>query len=120
MEERDFYDERQETRKATLNCPHCHSLPNTTWAGLSAPRSASCPVAPTSVTAPSLPRPAPTWSVATISSPARTFAVASASRSPAFSLWLSSMSRFSRNGGTDSFAVSFVRTSVAYNPATTP
>jgi hypothetical protein len=24
MEERDFYDERQETRKATLNCPHCH------------------------------------------------------------------------------------------------
>jgi len=23
MEERDFYDERQETRKATLNCPHC-------------------------------------------------------------------------------------------------
>jgi hypothetical protein len=24
MEERDFFDERQETRKATLNCPHCH------------------------------------------------------------------------------------------------
>lgn len=24
MEERDMYDERQETRKATLNCPHCH------------------------------------------------------------------------------------------------
>ncbi len=24
MDERDFYDERQETRKATLNCPHCH------------------------------------------------------------------------------------------------
>ncbi|HSY12749.1 MAG TPA: hypothetical protein VK976_11200 [Verrucomicrobiae bacterium] len=24
MEERDFYDERQETRKSTLNCPHCH------------------------------------------------------------------------------------------------
>ena len=24
MEERDFYDERQETKKATLNCPHCH------------------------------------------------------------------------------------------------
>ena len=23
MEERDFYDERQETRKTTLNCPHC-------------------------------------------------------------------------------------------------
>jgi hypothetical protein len=23
MEERDFYDERQETRKATLTCPHC-------------------------------------------------------------------------------------------------
>ena len=23
MEERDFYDERQETRTATLNCPHC-------------------------------------------------------------------------------------------------
>ena len=23
MEERDFYDERQETKKATLNCPHC-------------------------------------------------------------------------------------------------
>jgi len=24
MDERDFFDERQETRKATLNCPHCH------------------------------------------------------------------------------------------------
>ena len=24
MEERDLYDERQETRKSTLNCPHCH------------------------------------------------------------------------------------------------
>ncbi len=24
MEERDFYNERPETRKATLNCPHCH------------------------------------------------------------------------------------------------
>jgi len=24
MEERDFYNERQETRRATLNCPHCH------------------------------------------------------------------------------------------------
>jgi len=24
MEERDFYDERQETKKSTLNCPHCH------------------------------------------------------------------------------------------------
>lgn len=23
MEERDFYDEKQETKKATLNCPHC-------------------------------------------------------------------------------------------------
>jgi len=23
MEEREFYDERQETRKATLTCPHC-------------------------------------------------------------------------------------------------
>ncbi len=23
MEERDFYDERQETRKANLICPHC-------------------------------------------------------------------------------------------------
>ena len=23
MEEREFYDERQETRKATLHCPHC-------------------------------------------------------------------------------------------------
>ena len=23
MEERDFYDERQETKKATLTCPHC-------------------------------------------------------------------------------------------------
>lgn len=23
MEERDFFDERQETRKHTLNCPHC-------------------------------------------------------------------------------------------------
>ena len=23
MEERDFYDERQETRKTTLHCPHC-------------------------------------------------------------------------------------------------
>jgi len=23
MEERDFYDERQETRKANLSCPHC-------------------------------------------------------------------------------------------------
>ena len=24
MEERDFYDERQEVKKTTLNCPHCH------------------------------------------------------------------------------------------------
>jgi hypothetical protein len=24
MEERDFYDERQESKKSTLNCPHCH------------------------------------------------------------------------------------------------
>ena len=24
MEERDFFDEQQETRKAMLNCPHCH------------------------------------------------------------------------------------------------
>ena len=24
MDERELYDERQETRKATLNCPHCH------------------------------------------------------------------------------------------------
>ena len=24
MEERDFYDERQETKKSMLNCPHCH------------------------------------------------------------------------------------------------
>ncbi len=24
MEERDFFDEKRETRKATLNCPHCH------------------------------------------------------------------------------------------------
>lgn len=24
MEEREFYDERQETRKHSLNCPHCH------------------------------------------------------------------------------------------------
>ena len=24
MDERDFYDERPETRKHTLNCPHCH------------------------------------------------------------------------------------------------
>ena len=23
MEEREFYDERQETRKATMTCPHC-------------------------------------------------------------------------------------------------
>lgn len=23
MDERDFYDERQETKKAMLNCPHC-------------------------------------------------------------------------------------------------
>ena len=26
MEERDFFDEKQETRKATLNCPHCHQV----------------------------------------------------------------------------------------------
>jgi len=26
MEEREFYDERQETRKATLNCPHCRQV----------------------------------------------------------------------------------------------
>lgn len=25
MEERDFYDERQETKKATLTCPHCRT-----------------------------------------------------------------------------------------------
>jgi len=24
MEERDFYDERQEVKKHTLTCPHCH------------------------------------------------------------------------------------------------
>lgn len=24
MEEREFFDERRETKKATLNCPHCH------------------------------------------------------------------------------------------------
>jgi len=24
MDERDFFEERQETRKHTLNCPHCH------------------------------------------------------------------------------------------------
>ena len=24
MEERDLYDERQEKKMATLNCPHCH------------------------------------------------------------------------------------------------
>jgi hypothetical protein len=24
MEERDFFDERQEKKPATLNCPHCH------------------------------------------------------------------------------------------------
>jgi hypothetical protein len=24
MDERDFFDERQETRKHSLNCPHCH------------------------------------------------------------------------------------------------
>ena len=24
MEERDLYDERQEKKVATLNCPHCH------------------------------------------------------------------------------------------------
>ena len=24
MEEREFYDERQEKKIATLNCPHCH------------------------------------------------------------------------------------------------
>ena len=24
MEEREFYNERQEMKKATLNCPHCH------------------------------------------------------------------------------------------------
>ena len=24
MEEREFFDEKQETRKHTLNCPHCH------------------------------------------------------------------------------------------------
>ena len=24
MEERDFFDERQETRKSTMTCPHCH------------------------------------------------------------------------------------------------
>lgn len=24
MEEREFYNERPETRKTTLNCPHCH------------------------------------------------------------------------------------------------
>jgi hypothetical protein len=24
MEERDFFDERQETKKATMTCPHCH------------------------------------------------------------------------------------------------
>lgn len=24
MDERDFYDERPEMRKHTLNCPHCH------------------------------------------------------------------------------------------------
>lgn len=24
MDERDFFDERRETRKHTLNCPHCH------------------------------------------------------------------------------------------------
>jgi hypothetical protein len=24
MDERDFYDERQEKRTHTLNCPHCH------------------------------------------------------------------------------------------------
>ena len=29
MEERDFYDERQETRKSTLSCPNCISRRNT-------------------------------------------------------------------------------------------
>ena len=24
MEEREFYDERPEKKRATLNCPHCH------------------------------------------------------------------------------------------------
>ena len=24
MEERDFFDERQETKKAMMTCPHCH------------------------------------------------------------------------------------------------
>jgi hypothetical protein len=24
MEERDFFDERQEMKKATMTCPHCH------------------------------------------------------------------------------------------------
>ena len=24
MEERDFFDEKQERKQATLNCPHCH------------------------------------------------------------------------------------------------
>ncbi|MFB3915805.1 MAG: hypothetical protein ACE14M_03690 [Terriglobales bacterium] len=26
MEERDFFDERSETRKATLHCPHCRQI----------------------------------------------------------------------------------------------
>jgi hypothetical protein len=24
MEEREFFDERSETKKSTVNCPHCH------------------------------------------------------------------------------------------------
>jgi hypothetical protein len=33
MEERDFFDERQEKKPATLNCPHCHQAADyeVTW-----------------------------------------------------------------------------------------
>jgi hypothetical protein len=96
MEERDFYDERQEMKKATLSCPHCHQSGEYDWAGSSAPSAASCRPAPTSATVPSSPRRAPIWCGATIWWPARTLAAASASKSRACSRSRSWMSRSGR------------------------
>ena len=56
MEERDFFDEKQEKKPASLNCPHCHESAEyeVTWVVRTKKR--QLPDAPTNATAPALPK----------------------------------------------------------------
>ena len=81
MDERAFYNEKEETRKVKLICPSCRGEFEAPVRWKVSRKKKNSPAAPAKKTAASLPKPVPSWSAWMISSLATN--AANASSSPA-------------------------------------